>query len=284
MVVLPDFYDNFVCKASSCNHSCCQGWEIDIDAVSADRFINMPGKLGNELRESISKTSDGYSFILTDDEKCPFLQDDKLCRLILAKGEEAIPDICHNHPRFFKDYREWEFWGIGLSCEAGCELLLSREPKYILDDEVSYSFAELVNSMGVEYLGYDMEKKVNGGYYDRLLSIMQQTEPIDDSWSHHLKMLLQNKQEILSLMSKSARPKELRWVYDYLAYRQMDVSQSMYVFLYSQLMTDFVFIESVVTGNLSESLRRLSEQIEYSTENVDIIIDLVKKNDGEAVQ
>lgn len=284
MVVLPDFYDNFVCKASSCNHSCCQGWEIDIDAVSADRFINMPGKLGNELRESISKTSDGYSFILTDDEKCPFLQDDKLCRLILAKGEEAIPDICHNHPRFFKDYREWELWGIGLSCEAGCELLLSREPKYILDDEVSYSFAELVNSMGVEYLGYDMEKKVNGGYYDRLLSIMQQTEPIDDSWSHHLKMLLQNKQEILSLMSKSARPKELRWVCDYLAYRQMDVSQSMYVFLYSQLMTDFVFIESVVTGNLSESLRRLSEQIEYSTENVDIIIDLVKKNDGEAVQ
>ena len=37
--VRPSFADRFACTASRCAHSCCIGWEIDIDAaVEAGRF------------------------------------------------------------------------------------------------------------------------------------------------------------------------------------------------------------------------------------------------------
>ena len=28
---LPDYYEEFKCIAQKCKHSCCVGWEIDID-------------------------------------------------------------------------------------------------------------------------------------------------------------------------------------------------------------------------------------------------------------
>ena len=32
----PDFYDRFRCRAAACRHSCCKGWEIDIDENTLD--------------------------------------------------------------------------------------------------------------------------------------------------------------------------------------------------------------------------------------------------------
>lgn len=29
--VVPDFYPAFHCIASACRHSCCVGWEVDVD-------------------------------------------------------------------------------------------------------------------------------------------------------------------------------------------------------------------------------------------------------------
>ena len=31
-IVVPDYYDQFCCLAGECTHSCCIGWEIDVDA------------------------------------------------------------------------------------------------------------------------------------------------------------------------------------------------------------------------------------------------------------
>ena len=31
ITVWPDFADAFVCKADRCQHTCCRGWEIDIE-------------------------------------------------------------------------------------------------------------------------------------------------------------------------------------------------------------------------------------------------------------
>ena len=32
----PGYYKRFACIASKCRHSCCVGWEIDIDPETAD--------------------------------------------------------------------------------------------------------------------------------------------------------------------------------------------------------------------------------------------------------
>ena len=46
LYVEPDFYGEFQCIADKCAHSCCLGWEIDIDDKSAARYAALPGAFG----------------------------------------------------------------------------------------------------------------------------------------------------------------------------------------------------------------------------------------------
>ena len=54
LFVVPDFYEDFHCLAGKCAHSCCVGWEIDIDEDSFAYYSGIEGELGIELREKIS--------------------------------------------------------------------------------------------------------------------------------------------------------------------------------------------------------------------------------------
>ena len=123
---VPDFYPAFRCRAAACLHSCCRGWEIDVDEASAGRYRKLSGLLGDALREALFADAEGWHFRLDGEERCPFLQKDGLCRLIRELGEEALCDICALHPRFFQEIGEDELWGLGLSCEAAAALLPER--------------------------------------------------------------------------------------------------------------------------------------------------------------
>ena len=46
---------------------------------------------------------------------------------------------------------------------------------------------------------------------------------------------------------------------------------------YARQSTDFIFIETAVFGDLPENIRRWSEQIEYDTDNTDILLSLITK-------
>lgn len=81
----PDYYEKFKCIAGECRHSCCIGWEIDIDEEALSRFTSTQGELGEELKSKIS-CEDTPHFILSENERCPFLDERKLCRLITEKA------------------------------------------------------------------------------------------------------------------------------------------------------------------------------------------------------
>ena len=122
LTVRPDFYDDFHCLASACRHSCCVGWEIDVDEESLARYLSLPGPIGDELRRQIDPEPTPH-FRLAAGERCPFLREDGLCRLILALGEDSLCDICALHPRFYNDYPGRTEMGIGLCCEEAARLL-----------------------------------------------------------------------------------------------------------------------------------------------------------------
>ena len=114
----PDYYKDFSCKGNECRHTCCAGWEIGIDKASIARFTQDP--------EISGKIKDG-GFILRDDGRCPFLRDDGLCEMIIKHGEDYLCDICKEHPRFYNEVDGHIEGGIGMVCEAACELILGRE-------------------------------------------------------------------------------------------------------------------------------------------------------------
>lgn len=126
LYVRPDFYDDFHCLASACRHSCCVGWEIDVDEESLRRYRQTRGAIGRALRENIALTPTPH-FRLTEDERCPFLRSDGLCRLILTLGEDSLCDICALHPRFFNDYPGREEAGLGLCCEEAARLVTAGQ-------------------------------------------------------------------------------------------------------------------------------------------------------------
>ena len=126
MHVYPNYYQEFRCIADRCKHNCCIGWEIDIDPETAVRYKQQTGDIGKRLKESIGE-ADGVSFFrLAAEDRCPFLNKDNLCDLILALGEESLCEICHLHPRYRNFYTEREEWGLGLCCEEVARILLSQ--------------------------------------------------------------------------------------------------------------------------------------------------------------
>ena len=47
---VPSYYKTFQCIADKCEHSCCIGWEIDIDEDSYDYYMGIEGAFGERLK------------------------------------------------------------------------------------------------------------------------------------------------------------------------------------------------------------------------------------------
>lgn len=129
----PDFYSEFHCIAGDCQHSCCKGWEIDIDDESMERYKRIRGSFGKRLRASISEEPTPH-FILTETGCCPFLEKNGLCSMISELGEESLCGICAEHPRFYNEYKDRTEVGLGLCCEEAVRLLMAgTEPLCIVE-------------------------------------------------------------------------------------------------------------------------------------------------------
>lgn len=136
-IVAPDYYTSFHCIADRCQHSCCVGWEIDIDEDSLAWYQDPAHPLHEKLQENID-LSDTPHFRLGANERCPFLTQEGLCQLILTAGEDELCQICADHPRFRNYFSDRTEIGLGLCCEAACKLILEREEPttfVVLDDD-----------------------------------------------------------------------------------------------------------------------------------------------------
>ncbi len=123
-LIVPKYYKDFVCKGGCCSDNCCIGWEIDIDNESLERYNSEGGEFGNRLRAGITDEGGSPHFKLCGD-RCPHLNSDNLCDLIIEKGQDYLCEICREHPRFYTTLGDVIYGGVGMSCEAAAELILS---------------------------------------------------------------------------------------------------------------------------------------------------------------
>ena len=122
----PRYYTDFACTAGKCTHSCCIGWEIDIDEDTLAYYQSLPKDISEKILKTIKISDTGASFLLSPDKRCKNLDSHGLCRIYKALGHEGLCDICREHPRFYHDTDRAEA-GLGAACEAAAALILSSD-------------------------------------------------------------------------------------------------------------------------------------------------------------
>ncbi len=132
----PKYYKDFVCIADRCRHTCCVGWEIDIDEDAMERYALADG-YGKMVAESIappSSSEDLPHFRLMAGERCPHLTERGLCRIITELGEGFLCHICREHPRFYNETVRGTEVGLGMACEEACRLILTSDEYWDLEE------------------------------------------------------------------------------------------------------------------------------------------------------
>ena len=129
LLVTPDCFSSFACLKGECRHTCCRGWEIDVDEESLCRYHALPESDRAWLKRGLIEDENGARFRLDEKERCAFLRPDGLCKMIVRLGEGSLCQVCRDHPRFRNFFSDRVETGLGLCCEAAGRLILNRQEK-----------------------------------------------------------------------------------------------------------------------------------------------------------
>lgn len=161
-------YDDFRCVAAACPDSCCKEWDVAVDADSAAIYQSLPGDLGRDIRQTMYREEGRWYFAITEG-RCPMWRRDGLCRIQAELGHEALCQTCRDFPRLTHDYGDFVELGLELSCPEVARMLFAGA-------DTAFTEAEVPGGEPPEYDAQDMA------------------------------LLLQTRQEMLSILEDPARP------------------------------------------------------------------------------
>ena len=299
-LIASENYLHFQCIAGECRHSCCIGWEIDIDPDSLERFQNTPGEIGDRLRQNIEQDGESACFRLQgEEERCPFLNTDGLCDLILTLGEDTLCQICTDHPRFRHFYADRTEIGLGLCCEAAARLMLGASSPMrliVLEDDGVFSPAdpEEENLLALRSRLFDLmqdrslpiERRVGSLLAPEQINwadwaaFLLTLERLDDRWAQLLRLLPEEPAHVLS----PALEIPLEQLICCLIYRHLpgalEDGATQGRILFATLMWQLVarlcrHLQTTDVDGLAELARLYSSEIEYSEDNTCAILDRI---------
>jgi len=288
----PDYYKKFKCIAGKCMHSCCIGWEIDIDEETFSNYERVQGDFGERLKNNISLEETPH-FILSADERCPFLNKCGLCDIYITLGEENLCEICKEHPRFHNFYDSRVETGLGLCCEEAARLILSQKEPFrleILKGDVSGNdecgFFEKRNKIfdilgdknlsilhRIEKLKEEYDIKLPEKSFDEWTETYLSLEILDCEW----KNMLVSSQNIEADNLLYAYPNEGGNLLNYFIFRHLreeDIKNRLAFCIHCVEMIFEIFsrFENKTFEKLCDISRMFSAEIEYSEENTDELL------------
>ncbi|MBE6656596.1 MAG: hypothetical protein E7609_07020 [Ruminococcaceae bacterium] len=298
----PAYYKDFSCIADKCRHSCCVGWEIDVDKKTLGKYKKLRDGYGEMILASID-TRDTPHFSLCGDERCPHLDERGLCRIISHYGEGCLCDICREHPRFYNDTAKGREVGLGMACEEACRLILTakdytavceigkekgraRRPSFnalpereriysiLLDDSLAYP--ERLEKIAD---AYGISPPDDTKCRERLASLEYMTEENRARFAGAFSAEPSTPQEIQPLLCRALA---------YFVFRHVTVAKSMedlrmavgFSLLCERLLCSLVKAENAFgLDAFCDRARILSEELEYSEENTRaLMIFSIQKN------
>lgn len=302
-MITPDYYSEFKCIGSKCkNNCCCGGWEIEVDDASMERFETIEGIFGERVRNSINSDN----VFIHEKGRCPMLTDTGLCEMVI--NGEKLCVVCDEYPRFTEYFDDYIECGISLSCEAAADIILNNERIVKLSGNSGECkediFKLLINSRD-EVFGILQDRKLdvykrirlvldygealqnhinnndllNFSYTpcDRLTNqadispvfeILSDIDCLDDRWNDNLK-------EINPEFKATDIQLEQIAVYFVYRYFMKGVFDCDVISKLKFMAFGIIAINGLADacGNVFESARRYSIEVEHNEENIDMIYD-----------
>lgn len=292
----PEYYKNFVCIADKCRHSCCIGWEIDVDRDTAKKYASLNEGYGLEIQKSITKRGVPH-FKLKKDDRCPHLNEKGLCKIILNLGEGYLCHICREHPRFYNYTVLGKEVGLGISCEEACRIILSSdnygnfvEIGEICEDEEAIEALEFDATEHRKVI-FDILKDRSISYSKRLQKIsdfygVSPTNIPDDAWIStldSLEYLDESHKELFSCYSSKIADSEhlesyLERALAYFIFRHTSSAEDESEFraslgfsLYCERLLSSLCKSTQSFEEICDMARIISEELEYSEDNTEAI-------------
>lgn len=117
-------YDKFKCTADKCKFTCCEGWDVSVDADTYNKWEK--GKCSEILKNiKVEKSGDSVSYSIAKEnhETCPFLDMKGLCGIVKEHGEEYISLICHTFPRVENKFEDRREFSLSCACPEVVEII-----------------------------------------------------------------------------------------------------------------------------------------------------------------
>ena len=284
------YYKSFTCIADKCEHSCCVGWEICVDGETLEKYECLGAGYGDAVKTSISYDGEPH-FKLCADDRCPHLNEQGLCNIILNLGEEYLCDICREHPRFY-NYTDIAEVGLGMSCPEAARIILAARD-YTSMEEIG----EVSADGEMEFNGRIMRDKVYMTLSDRPLCYNERLANIygdygisfgdDEAWVKklsELEYLDERHRNLFMKYSSLCRPagvdQYLERFLAYLIYRHCTEAFNAEDFVLRLSFCLFCerLVASLAVAEGASSLREMaklasiiSEELEYSEENTEAL-------------
>jgi len=306
----PNYYEKFRCIAGACRHSCCIGWDVYIDNETLGKYESMSGNIGNRVRAHLTKKEEGACFEMCADGKCPMLNENGLCNIILEKSESYISEICREHPRFYNIFSDHTEVGLGLSCEEAAHIILSQEEKtellVISEDELEEEelwvdeeyilckrerlFAILQNrSKRISERANEMLAACGAGFPEKSMrewvSILRGLEMLDPDWGKTLAAL--ESEEVTADLPELELPFEKLLLYFVYRHTPEATDEGNFAARICFAKLSFDVIRALCAAKKAQSgkctfdelcdfARRYSAEIEYSVENTYTLIEIME--------
>ena len=132
----PVYFDDFRCIADKCPDSCCKEWDVQVDDTAAEFYRQLPGALGDRLRQVLTVDNDGDTVMTIENGRCPMWRQDGLCRIQAELGHDALCKTCREFPRLTHDYGDFVEQGLELSCPVAAQMILNAPFSPFLEEEV----------------------------------------------------------------------------------------------------------------------------------------------------
>lgn len=265
---VPKYYRKFKCIADKCQHTCCKGWEIDVDSDSLTRYESHP-----EIMDKI----EGGSYVLQgDEERCPFLRSDNLCQMIIDHGEDFICDICKDHPRFRNFYDDRVEMGLGLCCEAAVDVVLDNRDEFeLVPNRELTDTLNILNRFSVDL--FERFNLIASIVLDskESVSMYQGMEVLDNKWSSILDAMTDDYVDSIEDLSTNLirdNSKTFEQVALYYAYRYPKIPD--FCVEACRMIARVAVHLGGTVSDIKEATRMYSSEVEYSDENMDVIYEV----------